>query len=247
MCSVGLGYGLGVGQVALLGMVVLCYPAAKVQTYVYTPCVVNGSLSRGCGHVGSSWADLAPACGVLSAAVAAFVIATFNKAEGGGLGGDFTAEAEAEPELRHWGLHFWFVAGWAHCVLVVAGSSPAHLVTAAGAGMLMTYGLARICRPADPERGTLASAFAGMLIYIAGMGLAVQSIPPRYPNRGAVGAVVLLMDYILGMGHVWDRTTSMQTVANCRVAYASACALLLAGVYAGWPDLATPSASRDGD
>ena len=55
-----------------------------------------------------------------------------------------------------------------------------------------------------------------------------------------------LLDLVLRLGHVWDRATAMETVANCRVSYASCCALLLAGVYAVWGDTrVAPSASGD--
>jgi hypothetical protein len=248
MCSGALAAGLGVGQVALLVMVVLCYPAAKVQTYMYTPCVVNGSLSRACGHVTSTWVDLAPVCGVLSLAVAAFVIDTFNKAEAGKLQEEFTFSGEGGEGLNHWNAHFWFVVAWTHCVLVFMMGNPAHIYTAAGAAGVMTYALARICRPQDPEQGSSASAFAGTLIYIGAAGVVFQGIPRDYPNRWGLGGVVLLMDYVLRVGHVWDRATTMETVANCRVMYASFCALLVVGAYASWgDDLVIPSASGGDD
>lgn len=234
MCSTGLAYGLGVAQVVLLGVVVLCYPAAKVQTFVYTPCVVNGSLSPACGHVASAWIDLAPACALLSVLVAAYVIDTFKKSEAEGLQGDFTFSGEAATTLWHWDAHFWGVLAWAHCLAVFMLCSPVHFFTAVGAGGLMAYAMSRICRPTDPEGRSSASAFAGVLIYIAGALLCFQSIPVYYPNRYALAGGLLLLDYILGVGHTLDRETSMETVANCRVSYTSCCALVLAGAYAAW-------------
>jgi hypothetical protein len=248
MGGASLAYGLGVGQVVLLGAIALCYPPARVQTYTYTPCMVNGSLSRGCGRVTSSWVDLAPACGLLSVAVAAYVIDTFHRLEAGGLQEEFTFSGETGAELRHWDAHFWATVAWFHCVAVFMVCDPVHLYTGVGAGGLMAYGLGRICRPPDPDQSgpSHRSGFGGVLIYMAGAGVGFQSMPAHYPNRYWLAGGVLGLDLVLRLGHVWDRATAMETVANCRVSYASCCALLLAGVYAVWGDtMVAPSASGD--
>ena len=247
MFSVSLAYGLGVGQVVLLGAIILCYPPAKVQTYAYVPCVVNGSLSRPCGRVKSSWVDLAGPCGVLSLAAASYVIRTFRRSEEGLLQEEALFNQEGVGKMGHLDAHFWFLVAWAHCVVVFMACSPVDTFTAIGAGVLMSYALARMCRPADPEQGMSAGAAAGALVYLAGVAVAWNSVPPHYANRYSLGAVTLILDYILGIGHVWDRsTTTMETVANCRVSYASWCALFLAGAYAAWgDDLVMPSASGD--
>ena len=240
MISVSLSYGLGVGQVALLGAIILCYPAVRVQTYTYTACVVNGSLTRECGRVTSAWLDVAAAWGLLSVAVAWYVIATFRKMDNGELRGDFTSEEDGE--LWGWDLHFWGVVACVHWCVVFMACSPTHLYTGAAAGALMAYALTRICRAGSSSSGNMG----GLLVYIAGVGVACHSIPANYPNRYFLVGGQMLLDYGLGMGHGWDRVTTMETVGNCRVCYATWSALLLTVAYRVWGD-SLALASEAGD
>ena len=248
MFSQSLAYGLGVGQVVLLGAAILCYPPARVQTYTYRPCVVNGSLSRGCGHVKSAWVDLGPPCGVLSLGVASFVISTFSRADGGSLRDDIAFSSAGLEELGQWNAHFWCVVTGFHCVMVFMMCSPVDPVTGLGAGGLMAYALWRICKPADGETGGGASAFGGVVVYLVGAGVAAHGIAAQYSNRYALTGLLLLFDYVLRLGHVWDRATTMETVANCRVCYACWSGVVVAGIYAAWgDDLVMPSLGGDED
>jgi hypothetical protein len=45
---------------------------------------------------------------------------------------------------------------------------------------------------------------------------------------------MVVLDYFLGIGHVWERSPDMETVANCRLFWACSAGLCLAALYGAW-------------
>jgi len=84
--------------------------------------------------------------------------------------------------------------------------------------------------------GAMTAANANILGYMAGVGIALYSVPQQYSNRMVIVFLLVVMDYFLGVGHAWDRGPSMYTVANCRLFWVCSASLCLAAMYGAWRD-----------
>ena len=45
---------------------------------------------------------------------------------------------------------------------------------------------------------------------------------------------MVMLDFLMGVGHTWENRASLDTVTNSRLFYACACSLGLCGLYAVW-------------
>ena len=252
----GVAYGLGISQLAIMFGVVWYFPLASVQVFVYRPCVANGTLTHACGSTESVRLMLPLPCLAVSAAAAAFVSSTHTLMDGGLLSDDSTYGAEAVAQAGLWDAMFWFVAAGAHAIAVLAACSPVDGFAAFAAAYLMVHFLSQLCRSADERcaggyqsaggggngtgagagAGAMTAANANILGYMAGVGIAVYSVPQQYSNRMVIVFLLVVMDYFLGVGHAWDRGPSMQTVANCRLFWVCSASLCLAAMYGAWRD-----------
>jgi hypothetical protein len=258
----GVAYGLGISQLAIMFGVVTYFPLASVQVCVYRPCVSNGTLTHACGSTDSVRLMLPLPCLAVSAAAAVFVSSTHTLAGGGVLSDETTYAAEAVAQAGLWDAMFWFVAAGAHAIAVLAACSPADAFAVGAAAYLMVHFLSQLCRPADERcaggyqsadaganmggagAGAMTAANANILGYMAGVGIAVYSVPAQYSNRLVILLLLVVMDYFLGVGHAWDRGPSMFTVANCRLFWVCSASLCLAALYGAWrDDLLMPVAS----
>lgn len=244
--SRGAIYGLGVLQLCAVGLVLILFPAASVQVFVYLPCVANGTLTHACGDTRSLRLMLAFPSLVASAGAAAFVSNTFSLQEAEILSEDVAFGPEALGQTGLWNALFWFVVSGAHAIAVAAACSPVDLFAWALATYLCVSFLARLCSGPEctsegPASGGVSIANANVLGYMAGAGVAVYCVPGEYSNRFVILFLMIVLDYFLGVGHVWERTPSAMTVANCRVFWACSAGLCLAALYGAWrEDLLTP-------
>ena len=244
-CSESAVYALGVCQVAVMFAVILAYPLASVQIFVYSPCVSNGTLTHACGSTHSTRVALALPCMTLSVAASAFVSSTFSLAERGAISEGVPYSAEAMSQTGLWNALFWFLVAGAHAVVVAAACSPGDAFAVAGATFLMVSFLAKLCACPDSadagDHGAAANmgvtvANASILGYMAGAGVAFYSIPAQYSNRFVLLFLLMVLDYFLGIGHLWDRAPDMKTAGNCRLFWACSSALCLAAMYGAWSD-----------
>lgn len=252
MCSTSesVGYGLGISQLAIMLGVVCYFPLASVQVFVYRPCVTNGTLTHACGSTESVRLMLPLPCMVVSAAAAAFVSSTHTLSDAGAMSDETTYGAEAVAHAGLWDAMFWFVAAAAHLIAVTAACSPADGFAVGAAAYLMVHFLSQLCMPADAGGyqnadagggpvaggGAMTAANANILGYMAGVGIALYSVPQQYTNRMVIVLLLVVMDYFLGVGHAWDRGPSMHTVANCRLFWVCSASLCLAAMYGAWRD-----------
>jgi hypothetical protein len=260
----GVGYSYGLSQLAIMFGVVMSFPPASVQLFVQTPCVVNGTLGRGCGstHTHRVWL-LTPSL-LAAGLTAGFASSTFTLAEAGVISEDRAYGAEALSEAGLWSAFFWMVALLVHLIVVMAACTPCDAFAAIGAAVLMVHFLHRICEPmpaADPApfggggSGQAGGAFwspmtanGNLLGYSAGLGVAFYCVPESYGNRFTLLFLLGVLDYFLGVGHVWDREPSTATIANCRLFWACSASLCLAALYGAWTDdLLMPSGVGRGD
>lgn len=238
-CGKGAMYGLGVVQLAVAGLMVILYKPASVQVFVYVPCVSNGTLTHACGDTRSGRLGLALPVLAVSAAAAAFVSNTFSLQEAGAISEDVAFGPDALGQTGLWNALFWFVVSGAHAVAVAAACSPVDVFAWALATYLSVSFLARLC--AGPEFGAdgpvstaVSIANANVLGYMAGAGVAFYNVPGEYSNRFVIIFLMIVLDYFLGIGHVWERTPSVETVANCRLFWACSAGFCLAALYGAW-------------
>jgi hypothetical protein len=238
-CGKGAAYGLGVLQVAVVGLMILLYPPASTQVYVYAPCVANGTLTHACGSTHSLRLMLALPTLAVSAAGAAFVSNTFSLQEAGLIVDGTAYGPEALGQTGLWNALFWFVVAGAHAIAIAAACSPVDFFAWALATYLTVSFLAKLCAGGEyasdgPAPATVSVANANVLGYMAGAGVAFYCVPPDYSNRLVIIFLMVVLDYFLGIGHVWERSPDMETVANCRLFWACSAGLCLAALYGAW-------------
>ena len=252
----GVGYSYGMSQLAITVGVIMFFPPASVQLFVRTPCVVNGTLARGCGSTQGHRLWLLTPCLLTSGLTAGFASSTFALSEAGALDERTAYTREAMHETGLWNAMFWAVHALAHAIVVMAACTPCDLFAALGATYLMVHFMYRICQPQEGggEPGVHPGAFwspmtanGNLLGYSAGMGIAFYCVPENYGNRFTLLFLMGILDYFLGIGHVWDREPSTATIANCRLMWICSASLCLSALYGVWTnDLLMPSAGGRG-
>ena len=246
-------YALGVIQLAVVGLMLVLYQPATVQVFVYVPCVANGTLTHACGDTRASRLMLALPTLAVSAAAAAFVSNTYGLHEAGLISDDVAFGPDALGQTGLWNALFWFVVTGAHCIVLAAACSPVDFFAWALAAYLCVSFLAKLCAgqvfdAEGPVSSGVSIANANVLGYMAGAGVAVYNVPGDYSNRFILIFVMLVLDYFLGIGHVWERTPSVETVANCRLFWACLAGLCLAALYGAWrEDLLGPPQPVQGE
>lgn len=237
-CARPLAYGLGLSQAFLMMGVVLLYPAARVQSFAFAPCVINGTLASGalCGSLRVLRVDVSVLCLLASAAATAFVSSSLSLSERGQLQEECSYCREAVDALGFWDTLFWLTVAATHAAVVLLATSPGDVCLCGGATYLMVGSLYSLCRPKDAE-GAPSEAMrvtANLLGYVGGLAVAVAGVPDGYSQRYCLLLLLAVLDYLLGVGHAWDRAPLMETVTTCRVFFACAAGLYLAGAYAAW-------------
>jgi len=232
-------YCLDVLQLCAVGLVLILFPAASVQVFVYLPCVANGTLTHACGDTRSGRLGLALPVLAVSAAAAAFVSNTFSLQEAGAISEDVAFGPDALGQTGLWNALFWFVVSGAHAIVFAAACSPVDLFAWGLATYLSVSFLARICAGQEVDHDgqvshAISVANANVLGYMAGVAVAFYSVPSDYSNRLIIIFLMIVLDYFLGVGHVWERTPSVETVANCRLFWACSAGFCLAALYGAW-------------
>lgn len=234
-------YGLGILQLAIMGAMIVMYKPASVQMFVYLPCVSNGTLTHACGDTRATRLNLVLPSLAVSAAVAAFVSNTFSLQEARLVDEEAAFGAESMGQTGLWNALFWFIVAGAHAIAIAAACSPADLFAWALATYLCVSFLASICACQDcntsdgvPNASGISIANANVLGYMAGAGVAFYNVPSDYSNRLVIILLMIVLDYFLGIGHVWERTPFFWTVANCRLFWACSVGLCLAALYGAW-------------
>ena len=261
-CFDGSMYALGMFQVIITFAVVMYFPLASVQVFVYSPCVYNGTLTHACGNTHTTRLALPLPCMTMSVAAAAFVSSTYTLAEQGSIGEGNAYGAESIGQTGLWNALFWFIVTGVHAIVITAACSPVDTFAAAGATYLMVHFLAKLCAHSDGYNRAgedsplnnmgVTMANLSTLGYMAGASVAFYCIPPQYSNRIIILFLLVVLDYFLGIGHLWDRTPDMKTIGNCRLFWVCSAALCLSAMYGAWTDsLLIPSTAvgngADGD
>ena len=135
----------------------------------------------------------------------------------------------------HTHICFRFIAALAHAIVVVAVCTPTGAFEGGACVYLMVYFLRRTCSPAEGP-ATITAANANIVGYALGLAITLSRIPSQYTDRYAVVFVLAVLDYFCCIGHTWDRSPTLETIANCRLFWACGVAVNVATLYAAWSD-----------
>ena len=110
--------------------------------------------------------------------------------------------------------------------------SPVDFFAVLCAEILQVYFLLKLCAPREESQPSNVYA----LLVCTGYLIEVYSVPAQSYNRLMIFFVLVIFDYFLAIGHLWDQHTRIGTVANCRLCYAACCSVCAAALYALWTD-----------
>ena len=227
--SKGAAHGLGLSQFAIvLGIVLFTRP---LEVTVFVPrgsyCNETGQLSlQGAPgwdrplHMGL------PVAGA-SFLAACFSFVTYRAHEQGLWEQDYTQEAV--DQMGMWDALFWAFCGSAHLVVGLVLCDPADLFGVLASPACMSFFVARACAPRAGGHSRFATEM-NLAGYAGGVMLLAYQVTS--PNGTAVLAVMILLDYMLLLGHAHDREAVVETACNARIFYACVGSLGCAALYA---------------
>ena len=228
-------FALCVSQVAVTGAVIMYFPPVRVQVYTAHPVVRNGTLGERSAGLATVELSLSLPFLALSCLAVLFSTTTAGLVENGLLQQDSHYTFELLVEAGPWDLLFWLFCCGAHALVVAVVMSPLDLYAGLLASLLLFYFLGRLCAPRCSQL-SMTQENMNLLGFCSGLLVASYNIPDSHPGRGGALLILMLLDYMLGVGHTWDVTPTMDTVTNCRLFWVCSVSLCLAGLYGAWHD-----------
>ena len=227
--SRGTAFGLGLSQLAIVMGVVLYSRPVVVHVYNTKWVAVNDTLSMEAFK--DSPVRVGPWLLFMSLVVAGFSLSTYHLTKAGIGVNDY--QAQVLEEARMWDFLFWAYVFNAHAVAIVLLCTPACIYGVALASVLTVYFLGRCCAPRCGQV-SMTSENCNLLGLGAGFLLMLGQLGGDSSNLYLVLGAMLVTDYMLGVGHVWDQAPTMDTVINCRLFYLCSTILALALLYSMW-------------
>jgi len=234
--SRGTGLALCLSQAAVTIGVIFYFPPVRVEFYTAHPAVANGTLGPAADHSCSltpSKTSLAMPFLLCSCIAAVFSTTTTGLIERGTLQQDNPYTNDVLNEAGLWDLTFWLYCTFAHSILFIVVMSPSDAYAAALATILFTYFLACICQPRQCQP-SMTQTNLNLLGLWAGLLIAFYNLPDAHTGRLAALCVMCLLDYMLGVGHTWDPSPTMDTITNCRLFWICSASFCLAALYGAW-------------
>lgn len=231
----GTAFTLCLSQVAVTGLAILYFPPVHVQLFTSHPRVANGTLTNDLSTLSVVNLGLSVPFLLLSCVAVLFSTTTASLSARGPLHQDNPYTFETLQEAGPWDFVFWLFCGGAHALVITVVMSPADFFAVTLSTLLSFYFLARLCAP----RQCLISHTSenmNLLGYCAGLGAAAYNVPDAHSGRSAALLLTVLLDYMLGVGHTWDQSPTMDVIVNCRLFWVCGASLCLAGLYALWHD-----------
>lgn len=224
--SKGTAYGVCFSQFLLMFGVVLYSPPVEVYTYKAQVFTVNETLY--CSDLNKSTFDMSVPFLLSSAIIIIFCTNTMSMAEKGL--SEYEYGEQVVDEAAVWNSSFCLYIYVSHMLLCVLTSSPGDVFQVFMAGVFMSFFLIRACEP--KEGTTFVKENTNLLGYALGVGLVWVSC--SVPKRLYFFAAFVVIDYFLGVGHLWECPVMLNTVMNCRMCYVCASSMGLAFIYATW-------------
>lgn len=229
-------FALCLSQVAVTLAVIAYYPPVHVQFYTCHPKVGNGTLAEPLSRLSVSSVGLSVPFLVLSCLAVLFSTTTAGLSERGQLQQDSQYSFEVLYEAGLWDAIFWAFCAGAHATVIAVVMSPADAYAVGISSLLIIYFLMRLCAPRFSQQLSMTQENFNLLGLFAGLLVACYNIPDSHSGRSAALIVLCLLDYMLGVGHTWDTTPTMDCVTNCRLFWVCSSSLCLAALYGAWHD-----------
>jgi hypothetical protein len=223
--SRGTAYGLGLSQFAVTLAVVLFFP--PVEVVVYVPRATN--TTKGALAITGLGTSIFMAPPLLGASLLAAVFATVTcKAHEQGLSGQ-DYQPDVVEQMGMWDLLFWLFALALHATLGLLICDPVDLYGAIASTTFLGYFLFHACAPRG-QNVNLTRENVTLLGYC--LGIVQVAYQVTHANGATIVMLVVVLDYFLGVGHTYDRQTTIDTAMNCRLFYICAGTLGTALLYA---------------
>lgn len=226
-------YAFGMFQFVVLCGVLMSYPPVVSVLFTVIPSdKFNGTNTENTVRI--YVADMFLPSLLISLGVVVFVSITLRMASESSME-SLSYTEENLVSAGHWNALFWMIVSGVHLVFVAAVCSPVDFFACLVASYTMVRALFVICRPLgdDPSMMQVNTSLVGFAIGIA---VALYCVPTRYQARYADFFLLGILDYVLVVGHTWDRNTSIQTVANCRLCWVLSSSLSLAALHGSFHD-----------
>lgn len=226
-------YALGMLQFVVLVGVLMSYPPVVSVLFTVNPSYTFNSTNTDLS-TRVYMADLCLPSLLISFGVVIFVSITLRMASESSMD-SLSYTEENLTSAGHWNALFWMIVSGVHLVFVAAVCSPVDFFACLVAAYTMVRALFIVCRPLgeDPSMMQVNSSLVGFAI---GLGVALYCVPTRYQGRYGTFLLLGILDYVLVVGHTWDRNTSIQTVANCRLCWVLSGSLSLAALHGSFHD-----------
>ena len=228
-------FALCVSQLAVTAAVIMYYPPVQVELYTSHPLVVNGTLSSPSASLSVFKTGLSMPFLALSCVAVLFSTTTAGLVQRGVLQQDNQYTFELLNETGLWDPIFWVFCSGVHAMVITIVMSPADTYAACISILLIIYFLARMCAPRFSQV-SMTQENMNLLGFCGGLLIAAYNIPDTHSGRGGALMILVLLDYMLGVGHTWDMPPAMDTVTNCRLFWVCCASLCLAALYGVWHD-----------
>jgi hypothetical protein len=229
-------FALCFSQAAVTLAVIAYYPPVRVQFFSCHPKVSNGTLTVPESKLAVSNFGLGVPFLALSCLAVLFSTTTSGLIERGMLQQDSQYTFELLHEAGLWDAIFWAFCAGAHVIVITVVMSPADSYAVALSSLLIIYFLGRLCAPRFSQQMTMTQENFNLLGLFSGVLIVGYNIPDTHSGRTAALMVTCLLDYMLGVGHTWDVTPTMDCVTNCRLFWVCSASLCLASLYGAWHD-----------
>lgn len=241
--SRGTGAALCLSQAAVTIGAIIYFPPVSVEFYTVHPSIVNGTLDTSPTdgirlttdsiHLTTSRVALAMPFLLCSCIAAVFSTTTTGLVERGTLQQDNCYTYEVLNEAGLWDLTFWLYCSLAHAIVFSVVMSPSDAYAVTLATILFPYFLACICQPRQCQP-SMTQTNLNLLGLWAGLLIAFYNLPDAHTGRVAALGIMCLLDYMLGVGHTWDPSPTMDTITNCRLFWVCSASFCLAAMYGVW-------------
>lgn len=234
--SRGCAFAACLSQVAITLAVILYYPPVRVQLFQCHPLVANGTITVPETRLTVTNLGLGVPFLCMSCLTVLFSTTTAGLVKNGHLQQDTVYSLDVLHELGLWDPLFWAYCAGVHIIVITVIISPADLYAVVLSGLLVVYFLMRLCAPRVSQQLSMTQENFNLLGFFAGLLVVGYNIPDTHTGRGAALLIMCMLDYMLGVGHTWDATPTMDTVGNCRLFWACSASLCLAALYGAWHD-----------
>jgi len=236
--SRGTAFALCLSQAAIMIGVIFYYPPVFIQYYTIHPVIENGTISLISNihdKINITTFSLTIPFMALSFIAVLFSTVTASQLENGMLQLDSNYSQEALYEAGLWDLIFWVFCSGAHMIVILIVMSPADIYGAVLSSLLIIYFLCKLCQPRAAQL-SVTQENLNLLGYFAGLFVAGYNLPDAHTARMSSLFVMCILDYMLGVGHIWDQNPRMDTITNCRIFWVCSASCCLSALYGAWHD-----------